>query len=102
MTNFAVIGVEHLHVFELVNGLLDAGATDVAYAGEDGPLLDLYAGWRSDVPRRTPEEILVDPGVDLVVLADVPSKRAHTAIAALTAGKAVLSDKPGVTTVEQL
>ena len=102
MTDFAVIGIEHLHVFELVNGLLDAGAHDVAYAGDDGPLLDLYAGWRSDVPRRTPEEILDDPGVDLVVLAGVPSKRADTAVAALSAGKAVLSDKPGVTTVEQL
>lgn len=102
MTNFAVIGIQHLHVFELVNGLLDAGADDVAYAGDDGPLLDLYASWRSDGHRRSIDEILADPAVDLVVLAGVPSDRAGIAVAALAAGKAVLSDKPGVTSLDQL
>ncbi len=102
MTRFGVIGIEHLHVFELVNGLLDAGAEDVAYAGDDGPMLDLYAGWRSAAPRVGTDAIVDDPTVDLVVLAGVPDGRASIAEAALKAGKAVLSDKPGVTTLDQL
>ena len=102
MTTFAVIGIEHLHVFELVNGLLEAGADDVAYAAGDGPLLELYASWRTDAARRDASQILTDPDVDLVVLAGVPADRAAVATAALDAGKAVLSDKPGVTSHEQL
>ena len=102
MTTFAVIGIEHLHVFELVNGLLEAGAHDVAYAADDGPLLDLYASWRTDAQRRDAEQILADPTVDLVVLAGVPADRGAVAVDALRAGKAILSDKPGVTSHDQL
>ena len=107
MTNFAVIGIEHLHVFELVQGLLDAGAIDAGYAPagsphEDGRLLDLYGQLYADSPRRSADEILADPAIDLVVLAGVPSERTDLAIAAMATGKSVLSDKPGATTRQQI
>ncbi len=40
--------------------------------------------------------------VDLVVIADIPSKRADLAVASMEAGKDVMTDKPGCTTFEQL
>lgn len=99
---FTVVGIEHLHVFELVQGLLDAGAVDVGHAAEPGPLRDLYEGWRTESPQLTTEEALTGGDVDLVVLAGVPSERAAHAISALDAERSVLSDKPGVTTLDQL
>jgi predicted dehydrogenase len=97
-----VVGIEHLHCFELVDGLASAGARTVAHAAEPGPLADAYAAWRTDSRALSLEDLLADPAVGLVVLAGVPSTRAEVAVAALRAGKAVLSDKPGVTTADQL
>ena len=60
------------------------------------------ASWRTKPVRRDADQILADPTVDLVVLAGVPADRAAVAVDALRAGKAVLSDKPGVTSHDQL
>ena len=98
---FGVIGADHLHLFSLVDGLVGAGATPVAHAPSGG-LVGLYASWRTESEERHPEEILADDTIALVVLAGVPSQRAAVAVAAMRAGKHVLSDKPGVTTLGQL
>lgn len=97
-----VIGIEHLHVFELVDGLVDAGCTAVAHVADPGPLPDAYAAWQGSSRSTDVEDLLADPGIDLVVLAGVPSQRAGAAQAAMVAGKDVLSDKPGVTSSTQL
>lgn len=96
--SFAVIGADHLHVFEMVDGLVNAGAVAAAHAPQGG-FIDQYAGWRAESIERSVDEILTDASIDLVVLAGVPSERAAVAVAALRAGKHVLSDKPGVTTL---
>lgn len=93
---FAVVGADHLHLFTLVAGLVDAGARPVAHTG-DGDLVAAYEGWQADSQRRDLADVLADPEVDLVVTVGVPAERAAVAIAALGAGKAVLSAKPGVT-----
>ncbi len=98
---FAVIGADHLHLFQMVDRLVAAGATAVAHA-PDGGLVGRYAGWRKESQERSADDILADESVALVVLAGVPSERAAVALAALRAGKQVLSDKPGVTTPAQL
>ena len=98
---FAVIGADHLHLFQMVDRLVAAGATAVAHAPEGG-LVGKYAGWRKESQERSADDILADESIALVVLAGVPSERAAVAMAALRAGKQVLSDKPGVTTVAQL
>ena len=93
---FAVVGADHLHLFTLVGGLVEAGARPVAHV-RSGDLIDGYEGWLpASSPRELPE-ILADPGVDLVVTVGVPADRAEVAVAALDAGKSVLSAKPGVT-----
>ncbi|NLA37084.1 MAG: Gfo/Idh/MocA family oxidoreductase, partial [Actinobacteria bacterium] len=96
-----VIGLEHLHVLEMVNGLVEAGAETVCHTGADA-YSDLYAGWRTDSEERTHADIVADDSLDLIVLAGIPSERADHAIAALEAGRHVLAAKPAVTTRAQL
>ena len=96
-----VVGLEHLHVFELVHGLRAAGARVLAHTG-GGTLTPEFSGWLPESRTTDREGVLSDPEVDLVVLAGVPADRADDAVAALTAGRSVLADKPGVTTLGQL
>jgi predicted dehydrogenase len=98
---FAVAGADHLHLFQLVAGLLRAGAVPVAHTAE-GDLVGGYEGWQGASEPRDLQSILDDADIDLVVTVGVPSERAAVAVAAVEAGKAVLSDKPGVTTRAQL
>ncbi|MFZ4519765.1 MAG: Gfo/Idh/MocA family protein [Microthrixaceae bacterium] len=102
MTGIGVVGIEHLHLFELVGGLLDAGAELRCHAGEGDSLLDTFEAWQPSSRRCRAEDVLADPSVDLVVVAGVPRDRAAVALAALVSGRAVLSDKPGATTPAQL
>jgi predicted dehydrogenase len=97
-----VVGAEHLHLLEMINGLVDAGATTVCHATDPGPLTDLYEGWRADSERRPAADVVGDDTLDLVVLAGVPSERAGVALAALEAGRHVLTAKPAVTTMVDL
>jgi predicted dehydrogenase len=98
---FAVIGADHLHLFQLVDRMIAAGAIAAAHAPQ-GTLAARYARWRSESVERTADEILADESIAVIVLAGVPSQRAALAVAALHADKHVLSDKPGVTSIEQL
>lgn len=98
---FAVIGADHLHLFQMVDRLVAAGATAAAHA-PGGGLAGMYAGWRKESQERSAHDILADESIGLIVVAGVPSERAAVAVAALRAGKHLLSDKPGVTTIAQL
>lgn len=102
MVGLGVIGLEHMHVLEMVDGLVGAGATTVSHTSVDDSLADLYASWRQDSRPTDAASVLSDPDVDLVVLAGVPAERAGHAVAALRAGKDVLTAKPGAVTVDQL
>ncbi|MGB8857766.1 MAG: Gfo/Idh/MocA family oxidoreductase [Ilumatobacteraceae bacterium] len=98
---FAVIGADHLHLFQMVDRLVAAGATAVAHAPTGG-LIGMYTGWQKESQERSADAILADASIPLIVLAGIPCERAAVAAAALRAGKHVLSDKPGVTTAAQL
>lgn len=105
MIRFAVIGLEHRHIYHLIQGLLDAGAVcagcDVSRA--DARVLE---GVRERFPAlpeaASAQALLDDPSIQLIVTADVPVRRAEVAIAAMHHGKDVLTDKPGVTSFAQL
>ncbi len=97
----AVVGAEHLHLFQIVDALVRVGAQTVAHTA-DGSLVGLYTDWRTGSRERSLDGILGDPSIDVVVTAGVPSDRAAVAVAALEAGKAVVSAKPGVTSTAQL
>jgi predicted dehydrogenase len=100
---FAAIGLNHGHIYGQTNLLLRAGAELVSFhALED----DLAAQYGKAFPQarraQTPQEILEDEGVQLVISAAIPDERAPLGVAAMRHGKDYMADKPGFTTLEQL
>ena len=104
MARFAAIGLDHRHVYDMTEGLLKAGADCAGYdSGTTDPRV--LAGFRKrfpHVPEVPRDRLLDDPSIDFIVLSAVPCDRAGLAIEAMRRGKDVMSDKPGVTTSEQL
>jgi predicted dehydrogenase len=101
---FAAIGLDHRHIFHMVGELIAAGGACVGYdpATSDERVL---AGFRERFPALPEcgrEALLDDPAIDLVACAAIPKDRAGIAIRAMQAGKDVMVDKPGVTSLDQL
>jgi predicted dehydrogenase len=102
---FVVIGLDHRHVYELTQYLLEAGMECAGYwpTTTDAGVLD---GFRKRFPQLQAvaerERLLDDPAINVIVSASVPCDRAPLAVAAMRRGKDVLIDKPGVTTTAQL
>jgi predicted dehydrogenase len=101
---FAVIGLDHRHIYHMVAGLLDAGAT---CAGYDPNTSDprVLQGFRERFPQLTPVEkarLLDDGSIDIILSAAIPCDRAGIAVDAMLHGKDVMVDKPGVTSFAQL
>ena len=102
---FAAIGIDHRHIYDLIGGLIDAGATCAGYVPQTTDPRVLK-GLRERFPDLAAvddrDALLRDPAIDVIVSAAVPRDRAGIAIAAMRAGKDVMVDKPGVITAEQL
>ena len=100
---FAAIGLNHSHIYGQVDCLLREGAELVAF---HSPEDDLAAEFGAKYPqaRRVADRrtILDDQSIPLILTAAIPADRAGVAIEAMQHGKDVMSDKPGMTTFEQL
>ncbi len=104
MARFAAIGLDHRHIYDLTQGLLDAEQECAGYCPRTSDPRVL-AGFRKRFPEVREAErdrLLDDPSIDFVVIAAVPCDRASLAVDAMRRGKDVLVDKPGVTTRDQL
>lgn len=104
MARFAAIGLDHRHIYDLVEGLIAAGQTCAGYCPETTDLRVL-TGFRKrfpDIPAANRQHLLDDPSIAFIVTAAVPCDRAALAIAAMHRGKDVLVDKPGLTSLDQL
>jgi predicted dehydrogenase len=104
MPRFAAIGLDHRHIYDLTQDLLDEGAECVGY-NPDTTDQRVLAGFRKrfpHVPAAETARLLDDPSIDFVVIAARPCDRAELAIAAMRRGKDVMVDKPGITNFEQL
>jgi predicted dehydrogenase len=104
MPRFAAIGLDHRHIYDLTQDLLDAGAACVGY-NPDTTDPRVLAGFQKrfpHVPAAETARLLDDKSIDFVVIAARPCDRADLAIAAMQRGKDVMVDKPGITTLEQL
>ena len=102
---FVAIGLDHRHVWDLVGGLLAAGAACAGWwPGTSDP--SVVAGFRKRFPELVEvadkAALLEDRSATLMVCAAVPADRAGLAIEAMRHGKDVLVDKPGVTTTADL
>ena len=103
----AVIGLDHAHIFGMAQSVVAAGAVLTAYATAPA---SVPGGLQQQFGKAHPaatqvsdaREILEDTSVDLVLCAAVNADRAEIALAAMRHGKDVMSDKPAVTTPEQL
>ncbi len=104
MTRFAAIGLDHRHIYDLTQGLLDAGQECAGYWPEttDPRVLEGFRKRFPNVPAAERERLLDDPSIGFVVTAAVPRDRAALAVAAMRRGKDVMADKPGVASLEQL
>jgi len=102
---FAVIGIDHRHIYELVGGLIAAGASCAGYVPQTTDPRVLK-GLRERFPDlgaiEDPDALLRDPSVDVIVCAAVPRDRAGIAIEAMRHGKDVMIDKPGVINADDL
>ena len=100
---FAVIGMDHPHIYSQTRQMLNVGATLVSYYTSEPQLLDEFAKtFPQGKTARGPEEILEDPSIQLVVSVGVPCERAGLGLQVMRHGKDYMSDKPGFTTLEQL
>jgi predicted dehydrogenase len=99
----AAIGLNHPHIYEMVQCLLDAGVELVAFHAEEDDLAVAFAR-RFPQARRVDDtrRILEDRTIAIVASATIPDKRATVAIDAMRHGKDVMVDKPGVITTEDL
>jgi predicted dehydrogenase len=100
---FAAIGLNHDHINGQTEAVIRGGGELVSfYAPED----DLGAAYAKRFPQakrvREEREILEDAGIKLVVSAAVASERAPLGVRVMRHGKDFMSDKPGMTTLEQL
>ena len=104
MVRFAVVGIDHGHIFDHAKGLLRAGAEFVGYCPKTTipALVESFAQTYPDVPQIDRAALFADPSIDVICIASIPRDRADLAIEAMRAGKDVMVDKPGVTTYAQL
>ena len=100
---FSVIGINHGHIYSIVNALLRGGAECVSfYAKED----DLATQFSETFPQarrvKSFEEVIEDDSVQLIATAGINNERAPLGVQVMKFGKDFMTDKPGFTSLEQL
>ncbi len=100
---FGVIGLNHGHINSQVSSTVRGGGELVSFFAKEPDLRAAFA-------RRFPtakiaadeREILEDSSLQLVVSASIPDERAPLGVRVMQHGKDFMSDKPGITSLEQL
>jgi predicted dehydrogenase len=100
---FAVCGISHPHIYGMVEAVKRGGGVlTKVWALEP----DLLAAFQKRYPdaavAATQDEIVHDPSIQLVLSSQIANERAPLGVRCMKAGKDFLSDKPGITTLEQL
>jgi len=100
---FAVCGMSHDHIYGMIGAVQRGGGILVAAYGQEPDKLAIFTKRFPDVRMVSSEdEILNDPSIQLVLSSKIASQRAPLGVRAMKHGKDYLSDKPGITTLEQL
>jgi predicted dehydrogenase len=100
---FAVVGINHPHIYSQVGAVLRGGGELVSVHAQEP---DLLAEFTKRFPEakvaRSEGQILEDGSIQLVLSSIIPDQRVPLGIRVMQHGKDYMSDKPGITTLEQL
>jgi predicted dehydrogenase len=100
---FAVIGLDHYHIMGMTAAVQRGGGKLVKfYTTDPKQIADFRAKFGDIKLAKSEDEILNDKSIKLVCGAPIPDQRAPLGIRVMKAGKDYLSDKPAITTLEQL
>ncbi len=100
---FAVIGLNHGHIYGQTQAMLRNGGQLVSFFAKEPDLAAAFSKRYPDVKMaRSEQEILDDPSIQLVVSASIPVDRAPLGIRVMQHGKDYMVDKPGIITLDQL
>lgn len=102
---FAVLGINHEHIFRMVQAVRDGGGELAMICNPDPDPTQGVKFLRENSGikiARDEQEIFSDPTIQLVVSDALPAKRAPLCIRAMRAGKDVLADKGGFLNLEEL
>jgi predicted dehydrogenase len=99
-----VLGIDHGHIFGMLSNMKGQGCNCGSYWTDGQAVTEtkfntLFPDVVKTDDRHT---ILDDPAIVMILISAVPADRAKLAIEAMEAGKDVMADKPGCTTLEQL
>jgi len=100
---FAAVGLDHGHIYGMCNGLTEAGAQLKWVYDPDPAKVAHFADRFPEVEVAASEaEVLDDPEVQMIAGAAVPSDHLSLGSRSMLAGKDYFTDKPALTTLEQL
>ena len=99
-----VLGIDHGHIFGMLSKLQAQGCIcDAYWTGGAAVTESKFNKVFPDVIKTDDRRrILDDPEIALILISAVPADRAELAIEAMEAGKDVIVDKPGCTTLDHL
>jgi predicted dehydrogenase len=100
----SILGIDHAHIFDMLDEMIKEGCKCNHFWTEGSPLtLKEFKKKYPNIKRvENKSEILNDDIVDMILISSIPKDRANLSIEALKAGKDVMVDKPGCTTLNQL
>jgi predicted dehydrogenase len=100
---FSVIGINHSHIYSQVDAVTRGGGQLISFYAKEP---DLAAAFSKRYPQAklvsNEKEVLEDKSIQLVLSSAIPSDRAPIGIRVMQHGKDYMSDKPGITSLEQL
>ena len=101
--NFAVCGMSHDHIYGMIGAVQRGGGVLISAFGQEPDKLAAFTKRYPDVKMVKSEgEILNNTSIQLVLSSTIPNQRAPLGVRVMEHGKDYLSDKPGITTLEQL
>lgn len=100
---FAVIGMNHGHIYGQVEAVTRGGGELVSFFAKEADLTAAFAKRYPNAKQAKSEaEILDDKSIQLVLSSGIPDERGPLGVRVMKAGKDYMVDKPGLTTLEQL
>ena len=99
---FSVIGLNHGHINSQTDAVIRGGGELVAVYAKEPDLAAAFVKRYPQVTRAGSEKEILESTVQLVLSAAIPDERAPLGVRVMQHGKDYMSDKPGITSLEQL